>query len=77
MSIRKFKFPLLISLANGNKELIQNLKFIKYILLEWHFKFLVIAGVWTIAYLSVEEDILEHDLNEGLHLSLMKNKCQC
>lgn len=48
-----------------------------YILLEWHFKFLVIAGVWTIAYLSVEEDILEHDLNEGLHLSLMKNKCQC
>lgn len=48
-----------------------------YILLEWHFKFLIIAGVWTIAYLSVEEDILEHDLNEGLHLSLMKNKCQC
>lgn len=48
-----------------------------YILLEWHFKFLIIAGVWTIAYLSVEEDILEHDLNEGLHLSLMKNNCQC
>lgn len=46
-----------------------------YILFEWYFKFFIIVGVWIIVYFSVEEDILEYDFNEGLYLSLMKNKC--
>lgn len=45
-----------------------------WFLLEWHFQFFIKAGIGSIPHFCLEENILEHDFNIGLNLSLLQGK---